>query len=133
MTMKNKMFGLALASLVWLLSSQHTIAQPAYDEYVVKQNMERLGYTLRETFYADLKEGETASRWHTFYAGSSYLIAAFPTEEGVADVDVSLYNDDGSLIEKDHDTKAFAVISRDILSTRPLKILIKNYDSYNSY
>jgi hypothetical protein len=56
---------------------------------------------ISEERYAYLKEGEDAQHWRTFYAGVSYAIVAYTEDAGVRDIDVYLYDTDGTVLVKD--------------------------------
>ncbi len=87
------------------------------------------GYSISTEQYAYLKEGETAYNMKTFYANLDYVIVAMSDDDNVNDVDIYLYDDDGSEYSKDADSKSVAVLTVSPLVTREMKIVIKNYSS----
>ncbi len=101
-------------------------------EREVQRLMEDEGYTLSISKYAYLSEGEVYSYWKTFYSGNDYVIVAFPEDDGVYDADLYLYDDDGSEYDKATTDDNVEVIEFSCYTTRDMKILIKNYDSYSS-
>jgi hypothetical protein len=126
---------LLLAALFWgrLATAQSFRASTgASVEDIVQARMAQEGYVLAGTWQADLRQGEVASRWHTFTAGYEYVVVAFPTEPGVNDVDVELY-DETSRLTKDEDTGVGAALRYTIYRTRPVKVVMKNYESNSTY
>lgn len=121
---------LALGLLFLVLSNG--IAQSSLEKEVQKL-FESNGYTLSTSQFANISEGTTAYNFKTFYAGNDYVIVAFPDEDGVSDVDLFLYDDDGSLYDKSETSDNTEVIKFSPLTTREMKIVIKNYDSDDSY
>ena len=87
------------------------------------------GYTISTEQVADLKQGETAYHFKTFYNNLDYVIVAMSDDDDVSDVDIYLYEDNGDEYTKDTDTKNVAVVKMSPLVTREMKIVIKNYAS----
>lgn len=124
--MKKLLLSLFIVALATVAFSQNT-------EREVQELMENEGYTLSISKYAYLSEGETYSNWKTFYSGNDYVIVCFPEDDGVNDADLYLYDDDGSLYDKATTDDNVEVIEFSCYTTREMKIVIKNYDSYSSY
>lgn len=99
----------------------------------IKAYLRQEGFSISTEQYANLSEGETARYFKNFYSGTDYAIIAYSEESGVQDIDVYLYDDDGSLIVKDTDTKDIAIITYSPYVTRQMKVVIKNYNSTSSY
>ncbi len=90
------------------------------------------GYSISTEQYAYLSKGEKAGHTKTFYDGTQYAIVAYSENSDVKDVDIYLYDEDGSLLVKDTDSDTFAIISYTPYTTREMRAVIKNYDSYSS-
>jgi len=98
----------------------------------IRQKMEDMGYTWLTTQYAYLSQGNTAYNYRTLYAYNNYVVVAYATETGVTDMDVYLYDNDGSMLAKDTETDKVAVLEYKPYSTREMKIVMKNYNAYCS-
>lgn len=96
----------------------------------IKDWVEEKGYTIATTQYATLKEGETAYHYRNLYSTREYIIVAFSEDKDVKDVDVFLYDDDGSELRKDADASSLAIVKFSPSYTREMKIVIKNCRSY---
>ena len=112
----------------FLFSATYVFSQVNTERELV-QKMKAEGYSVSTIQYADLYAGSSARYWKTFYSGSKYIIVAFPEESGVNDIDVYLYDDDGSLLTQDTDASPFAVLEYAPYTTRNMKVVIKNYGS----
>lgn len=124
--MKKLLLSLFIVALATVSFSQNT-------EREIQNLMENEGYSLSISKYAYLSEGETYSYWKTFYSGNDYVIVCFPEDDGVNDADLYLYDDDGSLYDDATTDDNVEVIEFSCYTTRDMKIVMKNYDSYSSY
>ncbi len=94
--------------------------------------MKNQGWNHADTYYAYLSEGEQTYKWRTFYEDSKYAILAFSTESGVKDLDIYLYDNDGTLLAEGTSSDDWESITYNPYSTRRMKMVVKNYDSYSS-
>ena len=79
------------------------------------------------------KEGEYAEYWKPFYVGISYAIVAYTDDPGVQDIDVYLYDTDGSVLVKDTEQATFAIVYYRPYVSRRMRVVIENYDSSSKY
>ncbi len=98
----------------------------------IKAYMKDKGWNHGDTYYAYLSEGEQTYKWRTFYEDCEYAIFAFSTENGVKDIDIYLYDNDGTLLTKSASSDEWESITYNPYSTRRMKMVVKNYDSYSS-
>jgi len=113
-----------------LFTSAIGFAQSGSSEYrQVLALLKDKGYSISTEQVADLKQGETAYHFKTFYKNLDYVIVAMSDDDDVSDVDVYLYEEDGDEYTKDTDTKNVAVVKMSPLVTRDMKVVIKNYAS----
>ena len=111
--------------------SVFSYSQDLADE--VRKIMEDGGYTESTSQYAYISEGKTAYHWKTFYEGNDYAIVGFSEDDDCYDVDLYLYDTDGSsVIKKSATDESIELIEFSPHSTEELKVVIKNYDSYSS-
>lgn len=96
----------------------------------LKDKMKDMGYTWLTTQFATISQGNTAYHYRTMYAYNNYAIVAYPAESGVTDMDIYIYDTDGSLLTKDSEVDKIAVAEYTPYSTREMKIVIKNYAAY---
>lgn len=127
--MKVKLF--LLIVILSVLSSSNVFSQNIRAE--LKAFLREAGYTISNEKYAMLSEGEIANYYRNFYSSTKYAIVAYTEESGVKDVDLYLYDDDGSLLVKDTTTKRFAIVEYNPYVTRKMKVVFKNYNSRSSY
>jgi hypothetical protein len=95
----------------------------------IKVKMANMGYTLTSDDYFTLQRGETAYKMRTCYDDSEYVVIAMPTETGVNDLDINVYDYDGSLYTKDTDSQARSMVRFSPSFDRTFKIEVKNYSS----
>jgi hypothetical protein len=113
-----------------LCTSVLAFSQSGSSEYrQVLSLLKDKGYSISTEQVADLKQGETAYHFKTFYKNLDYVIVAMSDDDDVTDVDVYLYEEDGDEYTKDTDTKNVAVVKMSPLLTRDMKVVIKNYAS----
>jgi len=98
----------------------------------LKALLKEKGYSISKELFSDLAEGETAYYTKTFYAGTNYAIIAYSEEYGVSDIDIYLYDDDGSVLVKDTDSDQSALVEYSPYVSREMKVVIKNYNSESS-
>ena len=119
-----------LIVLMFLLVSVDMFGQLSRSD--VQRIVENQGFTVATERYAYLSEGETTSFYRKFYKGNEYLIIAYSEEYGVKDLDIYLYDEDDSLLERDARNEGYAIVGFSPSYTRSLKIVVKNYDSESS-
>ncbi|OQX76509.1 MAG: hypothetical protein B6D61_08710 [Bacteroidetes bacterium 4484_249] len=115
-------------SLTFILSVTLLFAQKA-EEKELKSLMKELGYSWSETESTRLRVGESAYYWRTFYTGNEYAILTFSEDKRVYDVDLLLYGEDGSLLDKSISGKNFEKIEFSPSDVTQVKIVLNNYDS----
>jgi len=98
----------------------------------IRAYLKKEGYSISTEQYAYLSEGEMAGHTKTFYSGTEYAIIAYTEDYGVKDIDVYLYDDDGSVLVKDIETERFAIIEYKPYISREMRAVIKNYESESS-
>jgi len=112
-----------------------SFAQPAQsDAYRSKKYWAvEHGYTINQDKYGYIVKGDYIYESYTFYAGTTYLIYAMSEDDDVTDVDIYLYNTNGSIYIKDStkDSDAAVVFTPDYNIV--LKVVVKNYISYDPY
>lgn len=113
--------------LVILLISTQVFSQTYTNE--IKATIRNDGLSISKEIDIYLSEGETYSFRKTFYEDNSYLIVAFSDEYGVDDIDIFLYDEDGTLLEKDTSTDDIAVVDYSPWVSREMRVVVKNYDS----
>ncbi|MBN2893578.1 MAG: hypothetical protein JXL97_17025 [Bacteroidales bacterium] len=104
-------------------------AQNTNLEQEIKVIMESYGYELSTSQYAYISEGNTAYHYKTFYEGNDYAIIGFPEDNGVNDIDLYLYDGDGTLLAEGSSEDNYEILEYTPYSTREMKIVIENYDS----
>ncbi|MCU0392189.1 MAG: hypothetical protein MUE81_13810 [Thermoflexibacter sp.] len=88
------------------------------------------GWSVGDQMKVNLSQGHTGYDYRTFYAGLRYIIVASSDDGSVSDVDLYLYEADGTtLVRRDTDTSKLAVIEFTPATTRRLQIVIKNHAS----
>ena len=97
------------------------------EEKDLKALMKELGYSWSETKSVKLREGESAYFWRTFYSGNDYAILAFSENSNVYDLDLHIYDKEGSLIDKSITDAGFEMIEFTQSDTKQVKIVINNY------
>jgi hypothetical protein len=99
-----------------------------YNDYL--EVLRNKGYSISKEIKVSLSEDETGYYWKTFAKGLDYIIVAASDDEDVSDVDLYLYDDDGSTLKvKDTDVSSLAVVSFTPNYERSMKIIVKNYKS----
>ena len=117
-----------LLIVIAILFSGTAFAQtPVYNE--AKAYLTYKGYSISKDMYADLKEGETTSYTKTFSANLDYIIIALSDDTDVKDVDVFLYETNGTEYTKDSKAKSMAIVEFSLMFERELKVTVKNYKS----
>ena len=95
--------------------------------------MEEYGYELSTSQYAYVSEGNTAYHYKTFYEGNDYMIVGFPEDDAIYDIDLYLYDGDGTKLAESASEDNFELIEYTPYTSREMKVVIKNYDSENDY
>ncbi len=108
-------------------------AQNTNMEQEIKVLMSEYGYELSTSQYAYISEGNTAYHYKTFYEGNDYVIVGFPEDDNIYDIDLYLYDGDGTLLAEGSSEEDFEIIEYTPYSSREMKVVIKNYESSNSY
>ncbi len=98
----------------------------------LKAYLRKEGYSISTEQYAYLSKGGKAGHTKKFYDGTDYAIIAYSEESGVKDIDIYLYDEDGSLLVKDTDSKKIAIVTYSPYTTREMRAVIKNYDCSSS-
>ncbi len=93
-------------SFVFIIFITSLFAQKA-EEKDLKALMKDLGYSWSETGSTKLRKGESEYYYRTFYSGNEYAILTFSEDKRVYDVDLLLYDEEGSLIDKSISGKDF--------------------------
>lgn len=119
-----------LLTIIFLSASYAIYAQNVTAE--LKAYLRQNGWNVATEQYAYLSEGESASYSKIFYAGTEYTIIAYSEESGVMDIDVFLYDEDGSLLEEDSDNADVATVGYAPYVSREMSVVFMNYDSVNS-
>ena len=114
-------------SLVFIISVSSLFAQKA-EEKDLKALMKDLGYSWSETESTKLRKGESAYYWRTFYSGNEYAILTFSEDKRVYDVDLLIYDEAGSLVDKSISGKNFEKIEFTPTDAKQVKIVLNNYD-----
>lgn len=121
-----------LTTALILITSVLSFSQTNYTAEI-RKIMKDGGYTESTTQYAYISEGNTAYHWKTFYSGNDYAIVGFPDDDNCYDIDLYLYDEDGStLLSKSATDDNIEVIEYTPYTSRKMKVVIKNYDSKNS-
>lgn len=119
-----------LGTLILMLSATSLSAQNVGAE--VKAYLKKKGYSISTEQYAYLSKGEKAGHTKKFYSGLTYAIIAYSEEYGVKDIDIYLYDDDGSVLVKDTDSQKLAVVTYAPYVSRDMRVVVKNYESESS-
>lgn len=114
-------------SIVFILSVATLFAQKL-EENDLKALMTDLGYSWSETKATKLILGESEYFWRTFYSGNEYAILAFSENSGVYDLDLYLYNEVGSLIDRSSSKEGFEIVEFLQKDVEQTKIVIRNYE-----
>ncbi len=114
-------------SFVFIIFITSLFAQKA-EEKDLKALMKDLGYSWSETGSTKLRKGESEYYYRTFYSGNEYAILTFSEDKRVYDVDLLLYDEEGSLIDKSISGKDFEKIEFSPTEAKQLKIVLNNYD-----
>ena len=113
-------------AIAFIISITSLFAQKR-DEKDLKALMKDLGYSWSETESKRLREGESVYYWRTFYSGNEYAIVAFTEDKRVYDIDLLLYDKEGSLIDKSISGKNFEKIEFYPTEAVQVKIVLSNY------
>jgi hypothetical protein len=97
----------------------------------IKTYIENMGYTIsnKNSFYANLKQGEKFFSYKTFYPNNEYIIVAFSEDYYVNDIDVYLCETNGDIYKKDTDVDDVAVLKFSPAYEYSMKLYVENYDS----
>jgi hypothetical protein len=126
--MLKKMLFVLLICLIAISTSESYAQSCAYKEYL--RIIQNKGWSVGNQMKVNLSQGQTGYEYRTFYAGLKYVIVASSDDESVTDVDLYLYESDGTtLLRKDTETSALAVIEFTPSTTKRLQIIIKNHAS----
>lgn len=87
------------------------------------------GYTISQEKYSTLEEGESAYGYKEFFAGNDYKIVAISNDANVTDIDLFVYDEDESDYTSDTKASEVAIVNFHPLSTREMRIEIKNVSS----
>lgn len=113
-----------------LLSSIFSFSQSGLDKYYYAvKYLQNNGYSIDRQEYGLLKEGQYYYYEKTFYEGYTYAIVALSIDEDVQDLDLYVYESDGSLHIKDADKKPAAGVDVSVSFTRKMTVKVVNYDS----
>lgn len=88
------------------------------------------GYTVSQSVYNLLAEGESGAQSWTFQSGLTYKIVAFSDDEDVTDIDLYAYYTNGTVYLKDDAESPMAAMVFTPYPSRELKILWKNYATH---
>ncbi|WP_091539649.1 hypothetical protein [Thermoflexibacter ruber] len=126
--MLKKMVFVFLVCLIAISTSDIHAQSCAYKEYL--RIIQNKGLAIGDQMKVNLSQGRTGYDYRTFYAGLKYIIVASSDDESVTDVDLYLYEADGvTLVRRDTETSALAIIEFTPSTTRRLQIVIKNHAS----
>lgn len=87
-------------------------------------------YLIVENRYANLKQGEISYQFRTILQGLSYIFIAYSEDIDVRDIDVYLYDSDGSVLKSDTKVINLAAVAITPSYSREIKIVMKNYKSF---
>lgn len=120
-----------------VLCSIHLTAQCSsctYNDCMVSNDKEWLlknGYTLADTYSYSVIPGMYAFTWRTLYNDTDYVVLT-RSESGVTDLDLWLYDSDGSTelaSQTTSDDNGFAYITYQPSYQRSMKIMVKNHSA----
>lgn len=99
----------------------------------IKALYESQGYTLSDDDFFTISEvNNNLYKYRNFYSGTEYIIVVYPEESGINDLDLYLYDSDGSLLSKDSDSQPVAIVEYEPYTSRQMKVVVKLYDAYSS-
>lgn len=139
-----RIFGLKLApvkiTLVLALLCSSLLSASAQNDcdsyHELLATFKRQGWTIVENKYCNIARGETCTFDHAFSSDLTYFICAFSCDRDVTDVDLYLYESDGTLYKKDITVGSTADFSFNPYTSRTMQVLAKNQASntpnYNS-
>ena len=119
--------------IISIISLSSALSQSQNLRAELKALLRKGGYTISTEQYAMLSRGESAYHNKTFYSATEYIVVVYSEEDEVKDIDVYLYDNDGSLLVKDTDANAFAIIEYSPYLSREMQIVFKNYNCISSY
>jgi len=117
--------------IAWLFTLTSVFGQRA-EEKEMKSLMQDLGYSWSETKSLKLVEGQSEYYWRTLYEGNEYAILAFSDDEGLYDIDIYLYNEEGSLIDQSKASENFDILEFTPDTSGLVKVVLKNYDALST-
>jgi hypothetical protein len=121
-----------LLLFAFMAGAFYSIAQNgAFNER--KAYLRNQGYSILDEFYDDLKEGYTTYRYRNFYASGSYIIFAMSEDTDVEDIDLYVYETNGDEYVSDYSVRRMAAVDINVLVSREMKIVVKNYKSRTPY
>ena len=112
--------------IIFIFSISLLLAQKS-EEKDLKALMQELGYSWAETKTVKLSKGASEYFWRTFYSGNEYAILTFSENSNVYDMDLHLYDEHGSLIDKSITDDSFEMIEFTQNDTKQVKVVINNY------
>lgn len=92
----------------------------------LKYMMKKKGYRYIKTVSADLRKDRTKTYYRYFTKKRTYAIIAYSDSRYVKDMDIRLYDLDGTRLAGDKTTSRTAVLVYRPLTTRKMKIRMKN-------
>lgn len=116
-----------ILTLLLIITSLTLFSQSysSYKNYIVSNN-----YTILADKYEYITEGSYIYSYKIFYAGHKYIILATSDDTDVRDIDLYLYNPDGTIFMKDNDDSNLALIQFIPAYTLEMKIAVFNIKSY---
>ena len=119
----------AALSFFSLQPASASVAGAQYNANVLFRTLKGLGWNVRESFsYGLLAHGESQIIRTTLHAGNTYKIVAAGCEDAY-DVDVAVFDENGNLIDSDHDTSRLAVADITPTWSGTFYIKVTMYDS----
>lgn len=114
--------------LVLLISSLTMFSQTTdYDYY--KNYYRNAGWNIGLEQYGTATQGSTVYSYVNFYSGYNYKVIAMSNDRDVTDVDIYIYQSDGTLFTKDADASRLAIVTFSCSLSQQVKIVVKNYAS----
>ena len=126
--MKKKLLTITVIALTVLSISAQSLKYKSLRNEIINY-----GYTISLERYADLRQGNIAFDWKTFYAGYEYVIFACSDDDDVIDMDVALFDGYGNLYQEDGKNEYFAYLKLTPYLTQDMKIVVKNDISNTPY
>ena len=118
-------------ALLLSLSAFSQAQSPLYRQ--VKDLLIDDDYVIGQERFSNIAQGGSFTNSFTFFAGTTYMIAAVSDDEDVTDVDLAVLYSDGSACVEDKDASRIAEVTFTPSFTRTLKVLVTNYRSDDPY